>query len=104
MDRTKIDQEIIRRLRLARNELSAASKALDEHVFEISGLKAGTVVRNKHTGNTYRIDGAHAHMHDASGVSLTLRATRVYATGRRPARSDTYINESDVEVVSDDAS
>jgi len=92
-----IDEALISAVRAAEEQLAAAKQALRDHAIALSPYERGQTVRDRHSGARYEIldfDLSHNR-----GIGIYLKGRRIYKTGRSPARSTTFLYESQIEIV-----
>lgn len=74
-----------------KDELVAAEKKLSEDLLQKMDLPNGSILRDKETGALYRVDGGFAGTsYGRNRPTVSLRLTRVYRSGRRPASSSSF--------------
>lgn len=100
IDRNKIDWSLVRAVEDAEAASKEAQRKLSEHLTELSPFSKGDIVRDKDSGARYRVDGMSGYVVQGK-PSMHIQATRVYTTGRREARSTSYLSEYNLEKVTD---
>lgn len=98
MDRDRINWDLVRKVEQAEAASKEAQRNLSDHLITLCKFSKGDIVRDKDSGARYRVDGMSGYVVQGR-PNLHIQATRVYATGRRDARSTSFLNESDLELV-----
>ena len=98
MDLSNDIPTVSRQIKMLEGQVSDRRKHFDNLVMAEKGVEIGDLFKSRKTGFQYKIEGGCAH----PGGFLSLRAVRFYPNrkpGFQTARSDTWLNLSEVEKV-----
>jgi hypothetical protein len=94
----QVDQALVRKVLDLKSQLKEAEDQLSNDILSRIPFKKNDVVRDKDTGARYRIDGGYGYM-SGGRAHCSLRAYRVYSTGRREASASSQISLYNLEKV-----
>lgn len=100
----KYDVEKARAISDMRLALQRLEKEFSRDAVEQTGLAVGEVLRNPHTGATYRVESVSVYGGWPVGdrPRAVVRGRRVYATGRRDASQPSHLDLSELRRTTND--
>ena len=104
MKTSRLDAAIVGRMTAAQEELQAATKQLVTHILDRLGMRLGRQVRDRDTGDIYRLEDIQIGSvagDEVRGVALFGR--RVYKTRRAPSQTLSTLSPGSVEPYNPDA-
>lgn len=86
LDESKIPADVVERARQAAVEKRIADEALSQAIVEVSPYKTGDLIRDKNSGNIYRVEDGHGYFRNGR-CCINIWVRRTYKTGRADAMS-----------------